>query len=125
MNRTVLMHPEVLPNYQIEIIGEMVERQTTQIRRMVAKKIIRLDSLIFYPQDCYEIMIAAVELEDLNCCLSSFLSYFAAEFRGAPEPYSADGIMFSALVHLVRIETDLFAYGWLPEQVRALGLSIN
>jgi hypothetical protein len=28
-------------------------------------------------------------------------------------------------VSLVRIEKDLLAYGWLPEQIRAHGLSIN
>jgi hypothetical protein len=55
--------------------------------------------------------------------LLSFLAYFAAEFRGATEPYSVIGITFSALVYLVRIEKDLLAYGWLPEQIRALGLS--
>jgi hypothetical protein len=125
MDNSVLQHPEVLGNYQIEIIGDAVEHQSTQIRRMVAKQILKRDILIFFPQNCHDLMRAAVELEDLRLSLLSFLAYFAAEFRGATEPYSAEGITFSALVHLVRIEKDLLAYGWLPEQIRALGLSIN
>ena len=103
----------------------MIERQTTQIRRIVAKQIIELDNLIFYPQDCTDLTIAALELNELCRCLRRFLVHFAAELRGAAEPYSAEGILFSALVHLVRIEKDLFTYGWSPEQVRALGLAIN
>jgi hypothetical protein len=57
--------------------------------------------------------------------MTSSSTNFWGEVLGETEPYSADGILFSALVHLVRIEEDLFGYGWLPERIRALGLEIN
>jgi len=125
MDDAVLRCPNVLGNYLIEIIGETVESQGTHIWRIAAKEIIKHDRILYYPKDCRDLMIAAVELADLNYRLVDSLSYFSGKLSGEPEPYSADGILFPAWVHLVRIEDDLFAWGWLPEQVRALGLVIK
>jgi hypothetical protein len=41
------------------------------------------------------------------------------------EPYPSSATLFPALVHLVRIEQDALGWGWLPEQIQALGLAIN
>ena len=117
--------PQILQSCLIEIIGETVARQESRIRRIAAKEIIKRDNIIYYPEDSHDLMIAVVEIADLNYRLASPATYFFVELEGEPEPYSTDGILFSAFVHLVRIEEDLFAWGWHPEQVRALGLAIN
>ncbi len=115
----------ILQCHLIDIIGETVERQKTPVRRIAAKEIIKRDSIIYYPKDDEDVVIAAVEIADLKYRLASPSTYFAGELLSEPELYSAEGILFHGLVHLVRIEEDLFAWSWLPEQVRALGLAIN
>jgi hypothetical protein len=58
--------------------------------------------------------------------LEQALATFSDDLRddvgdgGDPGPYSIEGIAFSALVSLVRIEND--SWGWTPEDLRALGL---
>jgi hypothetical protein len=121
----LLQHPEVLGNYLIEIIGETVESQNTRIRRIAAKQIIKLYCLLYYPQNMSEFAMAVIELGALICRLAIASFCFAEEIRDEPEPYPADGITFSTLVHLVRIEADLFACSWHAERIRALGLTIN
>jgi hypothetical protein len=125
MDDAVLRCRDVLGNYLIELIGETVEPHGTHIWRIAAKEIIKHDSTLYYPKDCQDLMMAAVELTDLNCRLADPLNCFSEELSGEPEPYSADGILFPAWVHIVRIEDNLFAWGWLPEQLRALGLAID
>jgi hypothetical protein len=117
--------PQVLQSYLIEIIGEIVERQETRIRRIAAKEIIKRDNIIYCPKDSQDLVKAMVEIAGLKYRLASASTYFPEELFNEPEPYSADGILFSAFVHLVRIDKDLFAWGSLPKQVRALGLAIN
>ena len=56
-------------------------------------------------------MLAAVEIAELKYRLASSSAYFAAELIREPEPYSSDGILFPALVHLVRIEEDALDLG--------------
>ena len=92
--------------------------------KFAAKEIIKRDNIIYYPKDCQDLMIAVVEIAQLNCRLATPATYFSGEPDSELETYSADGILFASLVHVVRIEQDLFAWGWLPEQVRALGLAI-
>jgi len=65
------------------------------------------------------------ELAYLAFRLANLSTYFRRELLNEPVPYSADGISFPALVQLVRIEENLFGWGWLPEHDRALGLAIN
>jgi len=50
---------------------------------------------------------------------------FDQALLGELEPYPSTGILFSVQVHLVRIENDALGWGWLPEQLRALGLAIK
>lgn len=121
----LLQRPEVLGNYLIEIIGETVQCQNTRIRRVAARQIIKLDCLLYYPQNMCEFAMAVIELVELICRLATASFCFAEQIRNEPQPYLADGISFSALVHLVRIEEDLFACGWHAERIRALGLTIN
>jgi hypothetical protein len=62
---------------------------------------------------------------EIACHLASNSTNFAEEIQDESESHSADGILFRALIDLVCIEADLFAWERLPEQVRALGLAIN
>jgi hypothetical protein len=125
MNDMALLNPQILQSYLIEIIGETVECQGTLVRRIAAKEIVKRGSLICNSKDGPDVMLAAVEIAELKYRLASPSTYFAAELLREPEPYSADGILFPALVHLVRIEEDALGWGWLPEQLRALGLAMN
>lgn len=123
MYDATIQFSEILCNYLIETIGETVERQRTQIRRIAAKEIIKRDAIMF--NTIGDPTALMVEIAELNYRLASASAYFAGELLNEPEPYSADGILFSALVHLVRIEGNLSAWGWCSEQIRALGLAIN
>jgi hypothetical protein len=115
--------PQILRNLLIDIIGETVECQGTQIRRIAAREIVKRDKIMFNASDRDAVI---VEFADLEYRLARPSTYFARELLNEPVPYSADGILFPVLVHLVRsIEEDLFGWGWLPEQVRALALAVN
>lgn len=123
MHDIVIDQPKILRNLLINVIGETVECQGTQIRRIAAREIISRDKLMFNASDP-DALIA--EIADLEYRLARPSIYFARELLNEPAPHSADGILFPVLVHLVRrIEEDLFGWGWLPEQARALGLAVN
>jgi hypothetical protein len=123
MHDIVIAQPKILRNLLINVIGETVECQGTQIRRIAAREIISRDKLMFNASDPDALI---VEIADLEYRLARPSIYFARELLNEPVPYSADGILFPVLVHLVRrIEEDLFGWGWLPEQARALGLAVN
>jgi hypothetical protein len=123
MHDIVIDQPKILRNVLINVIGETVECQGTQIRRIAAREIISRDKLMFNASDPDALI---VEIADLEYRLARPSIYFARELLNEPVPYSADGILFPVLVHLVRrIEEDLFGWGWLPEQARALGLAVN
>jgi hypothetical protein len=121
---TTLCCPEVLYNYLIEIVGETVEKSDSRFRRIAAKEVVK-----FYTINTLNggqaALVFLIQTVDLKHRLPSPSTYFAQELVSETEPYSAEGILFPALVHLVRIEEDMFAYGWLPEQLRALGLAIK
>jgi hypothetical protein len=125
MNDMVLLNPQILQSYLIEIIGETVVCQETRVTRIAAKEIVKHDTLIWNAKDDSDIMLAVIEIAELKDRLANPSIYFAAELLREPEPYSVDGILFSALVHLVRIEEDALDWGWLPEQLRALELAMN
>jgi hypothetical protein len=125
INDIALLNPQILQSYLIEIIGKTVEYQGTRVTCMAAKEIVKRDILIWNAKDGSDIMLAIVEIAELKNRLASSSIYFAAELHRESEPYSADGILFPALVHLVRIEEDALGWGWLPEQLRALGLAMN
>ena len=114
---------QILRNLLTEIIGETVECKGTRIRRIAAREIVKRDKIMLNASERDHLI---GEIADLKCRLKGLSSYFAGELHNEPMPYSADGILFPVLVHLVRrIEEDLFGWGWLPEQVRALGLAVN
>jgi hypothetical protein len=123
MHDVSIQHPQIFRNYLIEIIGETVERRGTLIRRVAAREIIRRDHIMLNVNDRDSLML---EIDDLEYRLARPATYFPGALRNERLPYSADGILFPVLVHLVRrIEEDLFGWGWLPEQARALGLAVN
>jgi hypothetical protein len=123
MHDVAIHHPKILRNHLIEILGEVVEHQGTRMRRLAAREIINRDKMMFNASDEDSLML---EIADLEFRLARPSIYFARELLNEPVPYSADGILFPVLVHLVRrIEEDLFGWGWLPEQARALGLAVN
>lgn len=113
---------ERFQNVLIKIIGETVEERDTKVRRMAARQIIKRDQIFNAICDPDALM---VEIGDLTDRLANPWANFAAELREEREPYAAEGISFSSLVHLVRVEDDLFAWGWLPERLRELGLEMN
>jgi hypothetical protein len=125
MNDMAIHNPQILHSYLIETIGETVECQGTRVRRIAAEEIVKRDSLIWNAKDDSDGMLVLVEIAELKDRLASPSVYFAAELLREPEPYSADGILFPALVHLVRIEKDALEWGWPPERLRALGLAMN
>ena len=114
---------QILRNLLIDTIGETVECKGTLIRRIAAREIVKRDKIMF---NASERDVLIDEIADLRYRLACLSIYFARELHSEPVPYCADGILFRVLVHLVRcIEDDLFGWGWLPEQVRALGLAVN
>jgi hypothetical protein len=125
MNDMAIHNPRTLQSCLIETIGETVECQGNRVRRIAAKEIVKRDSLIWNAKDGSDVMLVLAEIAGLKDRLASPSVYFAAELLREPEPYSADGILFPALVHLVRIEKDALEWGWPPEQLRALGLAMN
>ena len=123
MHNVSIQHPQIFRNYLIENIGETVERRGTLIRRVAAREIIRRDHIMLNANDRDSLML---EIADLEYRLARPATYFPEALHNERLPYSADGILFPVLVHLVRrIEEDLFGWGWLPEQARALGLAVN
>ncbi len=107
----------------IEIVGEIVEFKGTKMRRVGARGVVKLDQILFYHHDSNYLML---EISDLEHRLADPSSYFKKELLNERPAYSADGILFPTLVQLVRgIEEDLFRWGWLPDQARALGLAVN
>lgn len=121
MHDVSIQHQQIFRNYLIEIIGETVERLGTLIRRVAAREIIRRDRIMLNANDRDSLML---EIDDPEYRLARPATYFA--LHNERVPYSADGILFPVLVNLVRrVEEDLFGWGWLPEQARALGLAVN
>ena len=50
MNHMAIHNPQILQSYLIEIIGETIECQGNQVRRIAAKEIVKRDSLIAIPK---------------------------------------------------------------------------
>lgn len=92
---------------------------------MAAREIVRLCDIFYSACTHEEILVSLVAIVDLKHRLANPLAHFPDELLTEVEPYPAVGILFSALVHLVRIEEGMFAWGWHPEQLRALGLAVN
>lgn len=124
MSDTTLCRPEVLSSFLIEIIGEAIEDSSSRVRRIAAKEVVR-HYTVNSANNGQAALVFLIEMVDLKYSLASPATYFAEELARETVPYSARGILFPALVHLVRIEEDMLAYGWLAEQIRALGLAIN
>ncbi len=125
MYNSTLCRKELFLNCLVEIIGDVVEGKGTKLRRIAAREIARLHDRISNADDGQEYSRCILEFVDLKYRLADPCTYFFAELSAEPEPYSAAGILFPSLVHLIRIEDDMSSWEWLPEQIRALGLAIN
>ena len=109
----------------IELIGEAVAGREPGIGRAAATEIIKLDCFTFSVKNADELnhlMRAFVEIENR---LAHPSKYFDQALLSELGPYPSSGILFHVQVQLVRIEQDALEWGWLPEQLRALGLAIN
>lgn len=112
-----------LVDQMIELIGEAVAGREPGIRRAAAREIIELDTFsVKSTDDLTHMMRAFAELEDH---LAHPSRYFDQALLSELEPYPSTGILFPVQVHLVRIESDALGWGWLPEQLLALGLAIK
>lgn len=125
MYQVTITRPETLLNVLTDLIGEVVEGKGTKLRRIAAREIARVHDLFHNARNGRDVLVAVHEFVELKWRLADPSPYFYEELCGEPEPYSTDGILFRALVDLLRIEDGMFVWQWLPEQVRALGLSIN
>jgi hypothetical protein len=122
-----LYRREILLNFLTEIIAEVIDGHGTRLRRVAAREIVKLQERFHNANNGRDVSLSAIGLFDLKYRLADLdpPAYFSEQLRGESEPYSADEIPFPALVQLVRMEDRLLFWGWLPEQVRALGLSIH
>ncbi len=109
----------------IELIGEAIAGREPGVSRAVAREIIELDCFttsVKSTDDLAHLMRVFAEMENRwahsSTCLDQAL-------LSESEPYPSTGILFSVQVSLVRIEKSALWWGWLPEQLRALGLAIN
>jgi hypothetical protein len=109
----------------IELIGEAVASRAPGIRRAAAREIIKLDCFAFSVKSTDELTHLTRAFGEIEKHLANPSEYFDQALLSELEPYPGKGILFPALVHLVRIEQDALDWGWLPEQLRALGLAIN
>jgi hypothetical protein len=109
----------------IELIGEAVADREPGIRRAAAREIIKLDCFSFSVESADELTHLMRAFKEIEKHFARPSGYFDQALLSELEPYPGSGILFPALVHLVRIEQDALGWGWLPEQLRALGLAIN
>ena len=122
-----LYRREILLNFLTEIIADVVDGHGTRLRRIAAREIVRLQERFHNANNAQDVSVSAIELFDLKYRLADLdpPDYFTEQLCRESEPYSADEITFPTLVQLVRMEDRMFFWGWLPEQVRALGLAIQ
>jgi hypothetical protein len=111
-----------LRNIATEIIGEIVDGWSTGAKWSAAREVIKLDILVARgsrEELAANLALLIYRLERPSAC-------FPAKLLRETPLYSAEGILFPALVQLIREEDNFFGcLGWLPEQVRALGLAMN
>ncbi len=107
----------------IELVGEAVDAFLPHLRRAAAQEVIRLEGI--NRPGLYEVPIFLLSLSELEERLEHASPHPRLEPCREPEPYPTDGITFPALVQIVRYEQAALAGGWLPEQLRALGLAID
>ncbi len=109
----------------IELIGEAIAGREPGISRAVAREIIKLDcvsTLVKSTDDLTHLMRVFAEIANHFAQPSSYLDRASLS---ESEPYPSTGILFSVQVSLLRFEKAALGWGWLPEQLRALGLTIN
>jgi hypothetical protein len=109
----------------IEVIGEAIAGREPGVSRAAARAIIELDCFttsVKNTDDLTHLMRVFEEIENHWAHPSRYLDQ--ALLREL-EPYPSTGILFSVQVSLLRIEKYALGCGWLPEQLRALGLAIN
>lgn len=93
--------------------------------RAVAREIIELDCFntsVKSTDDLTHLIRVFAEIENHLVHSSRYLD---KALLGKLEPYPSTGILFSVQVSLVRIEKSALVLGWIPDQLRALGLAIN
>jgi len=107
-------------------VGIAIEDSSPAAKRMVARRIIDLQcDLHNFVQFGGEIPGLKLILSDLEVALVSISDDRPDDVGEDPGPYSIEGIALGVLVHLVRLEDCARHWGWMPEELRALGLDIR
>jgi len=107
-------------------VGIAIEDSSPAVKRMVARRIIDLQcDLHNFVQVGGGIRGFKTILSNLEVALVSFADDRRDDVGEDPGPYSIEGIALGVLVHLVRLEDCARKWGWMPEELRALGLDIR
>jgi hypothetical protein len=106
-------------------VGIPIEDSSPAVKRLVALKIMSFDAKFFSVHSDRDILPLKLFILDLEQALATFGDDRRDDVGDGSGPYSIEGIAFSALVHLVRIENAALAWGWTAEGLRALGLDVE
>jgi hypothetical protein len=109
----------------IHRVGIAIEDSSPAVKRLVARKIISFDADLTNVYSSRDIPPLKLFIADLEQALATFSDDRRDDVGDGSGPYSIEGIAFSALVHLVRIENHALGCGWTAEDLRALALDIQ
>ncbi len=107
-------------------VGIAIEDSSPAAKRMVARRIIEIEGDLYnFVQFGGDLRRFKLILRNLEQELATFSDDQPDDVGAGPAPYSIEGIAFSVLVHLVRLEECAFYRGWTPKQLRDLGLDLR
>jgi hypothetical protein len=106
-------------------VGIAIEDSAPAIKRLVAQKIVNFDAELNSVRSDRDLFALKLFISELEKTLSTFSDDHRDNVGDGRGPYSIEGIEFSALVQVVRVEYDALARGWTSEDLHALGLDIH
>ncbi|MGO9057291.1 MAG: hypothetical protein ACLQU2_07885 [Candidatus Binataceae bacterium] len=109
----------------IEVFGKTVDAKWPGLRRAAARMVVDELDRFMSTAERVDLAVPVIILGELEDRLARASSCFRGELLGEEEPYPTEGITFTALVHLVRIEQDALDWGWSPAQLQVLGRAIK
>lgn len=109
----------------IDRVGIAIEDYSAAVKRLVALKIISFDAKFFNVHSDRDILPLKLFIADLEQALATFSNDRCDDVGDGSGPYSIEGIAFSALVQLVRIENAALAWGWTPKDLDAPSLDVQ